>query len=151
LIVVVKPKIAASHLSPRPSRASPASPPYKFEHADPPHQEVDRDRGGDHERRRPQERVLVVGERQPPGVHAEHARRRSADRRRPRDLGFPKKYAHPKLEIVKDTLTAYGGQLVAMGTMGYKARKHGRQRRAHHGDALQNPDQSQAHTISLPT
>jgi acetoacetate decarboxylase len=37
--------------------------------------------------------------------------------------GFPKKYAHPKLEIVKDTLTgtlAYGGQLVAMGTMGYK-------------------------------
>ncbi len=31
--------------------------------------------------------------------------------------GFPKKYAHPKLEIVKDTLTgtlAYGGQLVAM-------------------------------------
>jgi acetoacetate decarboxylase len=37
--------------------------------------------------------------------------------------GFPKKYAHPKLEIVKDTLTgtlAYAGQLVAMGTMGYK-------------------------------
>ena len=37
--------------------------------------------------------------------------------------GFPKKYAHPKLEIVKDTLTGtleYGGQLVAMGTMGYK-------------------------------
>src|SRR5262252_2246064 len=37
--------------------------------------------------------------------------------------GFPKKYAHPKLEIVKDTLTgtlSYGGQLVAMGTMGYK-------------------------------
>jgi acetoacetate decarboxylase len=35
--------------------------------------------------------------------------------------GFPKKYAHPKLEIVKDTLTGtleYGGQLVAMGTMG---------------------------------
>ncbi|HEX4028064.1 MAG TPA: acetoacetate decarboxylase [Rhizomicrobium sp.] len=38
--------------------------------------------------------------------------------------GFPKKYAHPKLEIIKDTLTGtleYGGQLVAMGTMGYKA------------------------------
>ncbi len=37
--------------------------------------------------------------------------------------GFPKKYAHPKLEIVRDTLTgtlAYAGQLVAMGTMGYK-------------------------------
>jgi len=38
--------------------------------------------------------------------------------------GFPKKYAHPKLEIVKDTLTGtleYAGQQVAMGTMGYKA------------------------------
>ena len=37
--------------------------------------------------------------------------------------GFPKKYAHPKLDIVKDTLTGtleYAGQLVAMGTMGYK-------------------------------
>jgi acetoacetate decarboxylase len=37
--------------------------------------------------------------------------------------GFPKKYAHPKLEIVKDTLTgtlSYAGQQVAMGTMGYK-------------------------------
>ena len=37
--------------------------------------------------------------------------------------GFPKKYAHPKLEIVKDTLTGtlhYTGQLVAMGTMAYK-------------------------------
>src|SRR5947208_1930569 len=37
--------------------------------------------------------------------------------------GFPKKYAHPKMEIVKDTLTGtleYAGQLVAMGTMGYK-------------------------------
>jgi acetoacetate decarboxylase len=37
--------------------------------------------------------------------------------------GFPKKYAHPKLEIVKDTLTgtlSYASQLVAMGTMGYK-------------------------------
>src|SRR5215470_5870425 len=38
--------------------------------------------------------------------------------------GFPKKYAHPKLQIVKDTLTGtleYASQLVAMGTMGYKA------------------------------
>ena len=37
--------------------------------------------------------------------------------------GFPKKYAHPKMEIVKDTLTGtleYAGQLVAMGTMAYK-------------------------------
>ena len=37
--------------------------------------------------------------------------------------GFPKKYAHPKLEVVKDTLTgtlSYAGQAVAMGTMGYK-------------------------------
>jgi acetoacetate decarboxylase len=37
--------------------------------------------------------------------------------------GFPKKYAHPKLELVKDTLTgtlSYAGQLVAMGTMAYK-------------------------------
>ena len=37
--------------------------------------------------------------------------------------GFPKKYAHPKMEVVKDTLTGtleYGGQFVAMGTMGYK-------------------------------
>jgi acetoacetate decarboxylase len=37
--------------------------------------------------------------------------------------GFPKKYAHPKLEIMKDALTRtleYACQLVAMGTMGYK-------------------------------
>ena len=37
--------------------------------------------------------------------------------------GFPKKYAHPELELVKDTLTGtleYGGQRVALGTMGYK-------------------------------
>src|SRR6201999_1948816 len=37
--------------------------------------------------------------------------------------GFSKKYAHPKMEVVKDTLTGsleYAGQLVAMGTMGYK-------------------------------
>ena len=43
-----------------------------------------------------------------------------------RSGGFPKKYAHPKLEIVKDTLTGtleYGGQLVAMGTMGYSTRR----------------------------
>jgi acetoacetate decarboxylase len=37
--------------------------------------------------------------------------------------GFPKKYAHPKLQLVKDTLTGtleYGGERVALGTMGYK-------------------------------
>ncbi len=37
--------------------------------------------------------------------------------------GFPKKYAHPRLEIVKDTLTGtleYVGQLVDIGTMGYE-------------------------------
>jgi len=37
--------------------------------------------------------------------------------------GFPKKYAEPKLEVVKDTLTGtlhYAGQLVAMGSMVYK-------------------------------
>lgn len=37
--------------------------------------------------------------------------------------GFPKKYAHPKLEVAEDTLTGslvYAGQNVAMGTMAYK-------------------------------
>jgi acetoacetate decarboxylase len=37
--------------------------------------------------------------------------------------GFPKKDALPKLEVIHDTLTGtleYAGQLVAMGTMGYK-------------------------------
>lgn len=37
--------------------------------------------------------------------------------------GFPKKWAHPKMETVEDTLTGtlhYAGQLVAMGTMAYK-------------------------------
>lgn len=37
--------------------------------------------------------------------------------------GFPKKYAHPKLQLVKDTLTGtldYAGQQVALGTMAYK-------------------------------
>jgi acetoacetate decarboxylase len=37
--------------------------------------------------------------------------------------GFPKKYAEPRLEIVKDTLTGklnYAGAEVALGTMGYK-------------------------------
>jgi acetoacetate decarboxylase len=41
--------------------------------------------------------------------------------------GFPKKYAHPKLEVAKDTLTgtlSYAGQQVAMGTMGYKHESH---------------------------
>jgi acetoacetate decarboxylase len=37
--------------------------------------------------------------------------------------GFPKKYALPKIEVASDTLTGtlqYAGQLVAMGTMGFK-------------------------------
>jgi acetoacetate decarboxylase len=37
--------------------------------------------------------------------------------------GFPKKHANPKLRIASDTLTGtleYAGQLVALGTMGYK-------------------------------
>ncbi|MBI1778219.1 MAG: acetoacetate decarboxylase [Proteobacteria bacterium] len=37
--------------------------------------------------------------------------------------GFPKKYAHPKLEVYRDTLTGtleYAGQTVAMGSMSYK-------------------------------
>lgn len=41
--------------------------------------------------------------------------------------GFPKKYATPKLEVIKDTLTgtlSYADQPVAMGTMGYKHESH---------------------------
>jgi acetoacetate decarboxylase len=37
--------------------------------------------------------------------------------------GFPKKWGQPKLAVATDTLTGtlhYSGQLVAMGTMGYK-------------------------------
>ena len=37
--------------------------------------------------------------------------------------GFPKKYAYPVMKVASDTLTGtlhYSGQLVAMGTMGYK-------------------------------
>jgi acetoacetate decarboxylase len=37
--------------------------------------------------------------------------------------GFPKKWAHPKLAVVEDTLTGtldYAGQRVAMGSMAYK-------------------------------
>jgi acetoacetate decarboxylase len=39
--------------------------------------------------------------------------------------GFPKKFGHPKLEVMEDTLTGtlvYAGQTVAVGTMGYKHR-----------------------------
>ena len=59
--------------------------------------------------------------------------------------GFPKKYAHPKLEIVKDTLTGtldYAGQLVAMGTMSYKHEALAGRRG--HGDAVADAGQSQA-------
>lgn len=37
--------------------------------------------------------------------------------------GFPKKWAHPKMEVIEDTLNGtlhYAGQLVAQGTMVYK-------------------------------
>ena len=52
--------------------------------------------------------------------------------------GFPKKYAHPKLEIVKDTLTGTLGicrPARRHGDDGLQARGDGRQRRAHHGDS----------------
>ena len=61
--------------------------------------------------------------------------------------GFPKKYAHPKLEIVKDTLTGtleYAGQLVAMGTMGYKHEAMAGNGERTTRDAVQDPDQSEA-------
>lgn len=41
--------------------------------------------------------------------------------------GFPKKYANPKLQVIKDTLTgtlSYADQPVAIGTMGYKHENH---------------------------
>jgi acetoacetate decarboxylase len=41
--------------------------------------------------------------------------------------GFPKKHAHPKVELIVDTLTGtltYAGQLVALGTMAYKYESH---------------------------
>ncbi len=56
--------------------------------------------------------------------------------------GFPKKYAHPKLDVVKDTLTGtleYAGQLVAVGTMGYKHESMAGKRRPHHRDPLEDP------------
>jgi acetoacetate decarboxylase len=56
--------------------------------------------------------------------------------------GFPKKYAHPKLEI--DTLTStleYAGQLVAIGHKGLQARGDGRKRRAHAGGSFEDASQ----------
>jgi acetoacetate decarboxylase len=53
--------------------------------------------------------------------------------------GFPKKYAHPKLEVVTGTLTgtfSYGGQLVAMGTMRYKHESMAGSGRAYDRDTL---------------
>ena len=50
--------------------------------------------------------------------------------------GFPKKYAHPKLEVFEDTLTGtlvYAGQTVAMGTMAYK-----------HESLVRNPEKTLA-------
>ena len=60
--------------------------------------------------------------------------------------GFPKKYAHPKLEIVKDTFTGtleYAGQLVAMGTMGYKHESMAGNGESTQRHAVEDPDQSQ--------
>ncbi len=61
--------------------------------------------------------------------------------------GFPKKYAHPKLEVVKDTLTGtleYAGQLVAMGTMGYKHEAMAGNGEITRATLSKDPDQSQA-------
>jgi acetoacetate decarboxylase len=47
--------------------------------------------------------------------------------------GFPKKFGHPKLEVVEDTLTGtlvYAGQMVAVGTMAYKHRDLSREQDA---------------------
>ena len=52
--------------------------------------------------------------------------------------GFPKKHAHPKLQVVHDTLTGtlhYAGERVALGTMAYKHEPHVRDVRKTH-DAL---------------
>src|SRR5258708_22859528 len=49
--------------------------------------------------------------------------------------GFPKKYGHPKLELLHDTLTGtvhYAGQLVALATMAYKHENHA----SDHGETL---------------
>ncbi|MDA0661735.1 MAG: acetoacetate decarboxylase [Proteobacteria bacterium] len=50
--------------------------------------------------------------------------------------GFPKKWAHPKMEVVEDTLNGtlhYAGQLVAQGTMAYK-----------HESLARNPEKTKA-------
>ena len=63
--------------------------------------------------------------------------------------GFPKKYAEPKLEVVKDTLTGtlhYAGQLVAMGTMVYK---HDDQARDG-GKTLQSMQKTQCNLKIIP-
>src|SRR5215510_6333978 len=63
--------------------------------------------------------------------------------------GFPKKYAHPTLEIVKDTLTgtlSYAGQLVAMGTMGYKHESMAGNGERTIATLGKTPGQSQAHS-----
>ena len=62
--------------------------------------------------------------------------------------GFPKKYAHPKLEIIKDTLTgtlSYADQLVAMRTMGYKHESMAGNGERSSRRAGEDADQSKAH------
>jgi acetoacetate decarboxylase len=63
--------------------------------------------------------------------------------------GFPKKYAHPKLEVMKDTLTGtlhYAGQLVAVGTMAYKHESQARDG----GRTLQSMQKTQCNLKIIP-
>jgi acetoacetate decarboxylase len=63
--------------------------------------------------------------------------------------GFPKKYAHPKLEIVKDTLTGtleYARPARGHGNHGLQARSDGREWRPHHGAIVEDTDQPESHS-----
>jgi len=63
--------------------------------------------------------------------------------------GFPKKYAHPKLELVHDTLTGtlhYAGERVAMGTMAYKHEDHSHD----HGETLASLTKTQVTLKLIP-
>ncbi|HWK46513.1 MAG TPA: acetoacetate decarboxylase [Stellaceae bacterium] len=63
--------------------------------------------------------------------------------------GFPKKYAHPKLELARDTLTGtlhYAGERVAMGTMAYKHEDHSHD----HGETLASLTKTQVTLKLIP-
>ena len=63
--------------------------------------------------------------------------------------GFPKKYAEPKLEVAKDTLTGtlhYAGQMVALGTMTYKHESQARDG----GKTLQSMQKTQCNLKVIP-